>query len=60
MLFGDLKMFVSKKMCSNLNQVRLAIQEYMNDLTKAKCAAFISHLPCVIERVIQNNGGKNE
>ena len=43
LMFGDLKLYVAEKMCTNL-EVRSAIGSYRKTLTPEKCASFISHL----------------
>ena len=48
LVFADLKSFIEERMCSNLNELRKAINMYRSSLTPAKCASFISHLQSVI------------
>ena len=39
-----MKSFVDTKLCSNLDEVKEALNLYKKGLTPAKCASFISHL----------------
>ena len=44
MIFEDLKDFFALKMCANLNEVRIAINLYIQDLTREKISSLIKHL----------------
>ena len=57
LVWADMKKFVSTKLCKNLDEVQLAIDEYRFGLTPQKCQKCISHLQKVIPVVIEREGG---
>ena len=42
MMFADLKFFIDKQMCSNLDEIRVAIELYQKNLTNDKIASFLN------------------
>ena len=48
MMFWDMKSFINKQMCENLDEVRAAIDLYQMNLSNQKIASFIHHLHQVI------------
>ena len=44
MIWADLKKYIASQMCESIEQVSLAISEYLASLTPEKCRKFIFHL----------------
>jgi len=44
MVWADMKKYIASQMCESIEQVSLAISEYLASLTPEKCRKFISHL----------------
>ena len=44
MMFSDMKSYINKQMCANIDEVRAAIALYRMNLSNQKIASFIHHL----------------
>ena len=44
LVWADMKKYIASKMCGNLEEMKVAIREYLVESTPAKCRRLISHL----------------
>ena len=39
-----MKKYIASKMCKSIDEIKMAISEFLNELTPSKCHSYISHL----------------